>query len=346
MTLTVKTRIAIAMSAILAINALTGALAWSLRSRAADESERTQAAVDRADWIGRVSEGLTTFVSEATDLAFGVSSGVSEESSAEYGDLVGADQHLLRLVASPPADLEPEVVDRITTQLDELRPGVFAWINAEATRAGSSVRLTLTDAGRVRASVTSNITLPVSFTGLEGVDLRRAVRREAEALKDGTLRRAMADARADADAASKASARAGDLAANVTLAAILVGFVTAVMAAVWLYRTIAGPLRDAQAVAEDVAAGDYSAIFTRHSDDEIGSLVHAVEEMRDVVVGQVNVMREMAGAVIVTADGLTASVATLREIGQDTGCGASEVLDEVETNTMLLCSLASQMLKV
>jgi len=80
-------------------------------------------------------------------------------------------------------------------------------------------------------------------------------------------------------------------------------------ASVWLLRTIVGPLSDAKRTAERVAAGEYGAQFTRHSADEVGVLVGAIELMRDSVVSRINVMQEMAGAVLVTIDGVQEAAA-------------------------------------
>jgi methyl-accepting chemotaxis protein len=117
----------------------------------------------------------------------------------------------------------------------------------------------------------------------------------------------------------------------------------AVGTGVWLYRTIAGPLHEAKEVAERVAAGDFSATFPRHTNDEIGALVSAVEAMKDAVVGKVSIMREMAGAVLVTAESLRASVATVSESAGNNGNASA--LAEMDDSSQLLADLATQLIE-
>jgi len=158
----------------------------------------------------------------------------------------------------------------------------------------------LTDDGKLRSSVSTNVDVGADFSGMEPSAVRRAVRGQAEAFTKGTLRVALSDATADASAARAAAVEARDTAKAVTLGAIALSVLVALAAAVWLYRTIAGRFGRAQESARRVAAGDLDTTFEVHGNDEIGSLVEAIEEMRASVVGQLAVMREMAGAVIVT----------------------------------------------
>lgn len=96
--------------------------------------------------------------------------------------------------------------------------------------------------------------------------------------------------------------------AKPVLAAL--GLVVAIVAAVGLYRSIALPLSRARAFADTVASGHLEASFAHHRKDEIGALTHAVENMKDAVVRRIAVMREMAGAVLVTAESVRSEAIT------------------------------------
>ncbi|MRS12249.1 MAG: methyl-accepting chemotaxis protein [Actinobacteria bacterium] len=345
MSLTVKQRVGIAMAAVVLVNLVTGSIGWALHLRATESEQSARRATERAEWVAAVSEQVTVFVSEATELALSVAAGVSEESSAEYGDLVGADRAVTRLIDQVPADLDPAVAAATAASWESLRPEVFVWVNAEAERAGSSLRLTLNEDGQVRASTSSNIGVPARLEGLDAASARRVVRSDLESFHEGRLRRTLAQAGEDARDSVLESQRTRRIAVNVTIAAIGVSVIVALMAAVWLYRTIAGPLAAARQVAQRVAGGDYSATFDRPNNDEIGTLVHAVEEMRDAVVGSLNAMREMAGAVIATAGDVAAGARTVRKLTPNAGEELSEALDGVEKDSETLRSLADQMLR-
>ncbi len=346
MTLSVKTRIGVAMTLVVLVNLVAGGFSWLLHERAADFELASEHAAARSQWVAAVSEKVFAFASEATDIAIGVAKGESAESSAEYGDLVGADAATSRLIGRTPDDLDPGMAVDIAQRWEALRPAVFAWVNAEAEQADSTLRLTLGDAGEVRASTSSTIEVPAEFEGLDVPMMRRAVRSEVESFIAGELRSALGDAESDARTAGRAASRARDTAFTVTVAAIALSVIVAVIAAVWLYRTIAGPLIAAEQVARQVTAGDHSASFTKTRDDEIGALVHAVEEMRDTVVGHVNVMRELAGAVIVTAADVTAGAASVRDLTPNAGDHLTDVVTSLERHSTTLSQLADQMLRV
>jgi HAMP domain-containing protein len=345
MTLSVKQRIGVAMTLVVLVNLVAGGFSWLLHQRAASYELASERATARSQWVASVSARVFTFVSEATDLALGVQ-GASEESSAEYGDLVGADAATSRLIGRAPDDLDPDMAADIAGRWDALRPAVFTWVNAEAERADSTLRLTLGEGDGVRASTSSTIEVPAELDGLDVPLMRRAVRSEVESFIAGELRLALNDAENDARVAGRAASKARDTAFNVTVAAIALGLVVAIVAAIWLYRTIAGPLIAAEKVARQVTAGDYSAAFVKTRDDEIGALVHAVEEMRDTVVGHVNVMRELAGAVIITAGDVSAGAASVRELTPNANHRLSEVVTTVERRSATLSQLADQMLHV
>lgn len=343
MNLSVRRRIGLAMGIVVLVNVAAGAASWYLDTRALHEQDRADAAVRRATWLSTVSNDVTAFVSEATDLAFGVTGGRSEEGSAEYGDLVGTDASVRRLMAQAPVDLPAADAAALAAKWEDLRVAVFVWINAEAETGHSNTRLMLTDTGTLRASVQSNISTPSALIGMDTGSLRREVRRQTEAFRLGVLRTQVDGALAEADTARRREDESRRWASTITLVAIAASLVVAVGAAVWLYRTIAAPLSKAKKVAEAVSSGDYAASFDRHGTDEVGALIHAVEEMRDSVVRRIEVMREMAGAVIVTAEAAAEAARTAREraYGQgDTG----QALDAVVSRAETLSDLATQML--
>lgn len=345
MNLSVKARIAVAMLVVVAVNVIAGVAGWELHSRAVDADALAVRAANRASSLTTLSDDVTSFVNEATGLALAVNTGVSEESSAEYGDLIGANATVGRAIGALPSAAGGTTDATIGQHWESLRTAVFVWVNAEAERGESNVRLTLTDTGQVRASVRSNIERPAALAGMDAGALRREVRRESEAYKDDLLRVASANAMEEAQTARGAEARARALASNVTLVAIGISIIVALMAAVWLYGTIAGPLDEAKRVAEAVAGGDYARVFKRQSNDEIGALVHAVEDMRDAIVGKIAVMREMAGAVLVTAEGVEKSASAARQVAA-LGEGAIDVeLTKVEAGAGTLGMLAGQMLE-
>ncbi len=344
MNLSVKARIALAMTVVVAVNLIAGIAGWALHNRAVDAESEALRAANRASSLTALSDDVTTFISEATGLALAVNTGVGHEASAEYGDLIGANAKLEHVVdalagaAGGPEDAE------IAKRWDPLRVAVFVWVNAEAERGGSSVRLIMTEDNQVRSSFQSNIATPTALAGMDVGELRREVRRESEAYKDDLLRAASASAMEDAHIARDAEAQARLLASNVTLIAIAISVVIALLATVWLYGTIVRPLHAAKVVAEAVAGGDFSQSFKQQANDEIGALVHAVEDMRDAVVGKIAVMREMAGAVLVTAEGVGTSASAARQALLGEGDAGAELV-RVEAGADTLGTLAGQMLE-
>lgn len=344
--MSVRQRIAIAMTAAVLVNVVAGVASWWLHTRADTNELEARDATARAEWTSEVAGATTAFMSEATDLALGLRSGKSEESSAEYGDLVGADAAVSRLIERMPDGIEDDLARRIADEWNAVRPDVLAWVNLEAEDAGKPLRLWLTDDGKLRSSVSTNVDVGADFSGMEPSAVRRAVRGQAEAFTKGTLRVALSDATADASAARAAAVEARDTAKAVTLGAIALSVLVALAAAVWLYRTIAGPLGRAQESARRVAAGDLDTTFEVHGNDEIGSLVEAIEEMRASVVGQLAVMREMAGAVIVTAGDVAEGTRSIRALAVSDSEPFTEAIERVEGDSELLASLARQMLEV
>lgn len=343
--MSVRQRIAIAMIAAVLVNVVAGVASWWLNGRADTNERQARDASARAEWVSEVGGAVTSFMSEATDLALGVRSGKSEEASAEYGDLVGADAAVSRLIGRMPDGVEVDLARRIADEWTAVRPGVLTWVNLEAEDAGMPLRLSLTDAGRLRSSASTTIDASADLGSIEPGVVRRGIRAEAEAFSKGTLRIALSDATADASAARAAAIDARETAKTVTLAAIALSVLVALLAAVWLYQTIAGPLSRAHESARRITAGDLETSFEVHGSDEIGTLVQAVEEMRGSVVGQLAVMREMAGAVIVTAEDVADGTRSIRALGVSGDERFTEAIVRVEGDSELLSSLARQMLE-
>ncbi|MDZ4180946.1 MAG: HAMP domain-containing protein [Coriobacteriia bacterium] len=346
MSLNVKTRIAIVMTAVLLVSVAGGAVAWYLSDQAARNAEAARDAAARAEWAARFSAISTELMSESNDLALGVGGDSTAESSAEYGDVVGADQSAALLLKRAPGIIGEELATGLADEWELLRTRVYAWVNAEAAEEGWPTRMTLMDDGRVRASVGTNIATPTDLVGLNNNEVRRQVRSEFEAFRDRRLRDISRAANAEATAAGAAEAQARQLAERVTLGMLALGALVALIGAVWLYRTIAVPLAGAHDVARRVSEGEFDARFATHRADEIGDLVHAVEEMRDTVVSKVAIMREMAGAVLVIAEGVSRSAAEARSLVSETAGanGAGAALDDVAAQAAVLTDLSGQML--
>lgn len=138
---------------------------------------------------------------------------------------------------------------------------------------------------------------------------------------------------------------------NATLVLVVLSVLVAGLASLWLYRTIARPLGEARDFANRVAGGELDASFDRHSDDEIGTLTRAVANMKDTVASRVEVMREMAGVVIVNADDVhnAARHARVSLDGRPAAPFAAgdleRDLDEVVARAETLTGLAAQMLE-
>lgn len=302
MNLSVKARIAIAMTALVAVNTLSAGLSYVSFETAARHSRTADSAARLARDAEIASTRLTQFVADSRALGFTVSrSSVSEDSSVAYGRLQGAETDVDAALRALARDGSTDV-DALTSQWVEVRDTTFLWVNREAERSSSPFRLTRDPAGRFRASIDSNIVEPARIAAMTDVELSREVRDATESLKNATLRRIVSDAEKTAAAASAAETEARSRAIVTTLVLAALGLVMAAAAAMWLYRSIALPLAEARAYADRVAGGDLAAGFPHHRADEIGTLTHAVEAMKDAVVLRIATMREMAGAVLVTAE--------------------------------------------
>lgn len=332
MKLSVKARIVAAMITLVAVNTANAAISWNSFAAVASHNADASHALGLARDAERVSARLTQFVSDSRGVAFTLSrSHTPEDLSGSYGELQGSEAGVdaaLRLLASGDAQQSA----RALSQWNELRTTTYAWLNREAESAGSSFRLTKDGGGRYRASVGTNIHETSHTASLSDEEFSRVVRNASEALTGNTLRVVGTQAEmAAAEAARReAAVRSGAVRSILMLAAL--GLVVAVVAATWLYRSIALPLSRARDFADTVASGHLEASFAHHRTDEIGVLTHAVEDMKNAVVRRMATMREMAGAVLVTAEDVRIEAVA---------AGAPAVVHGAD----VLLSLSSQMLE-
>lgn len=84
--------------------------------------------------------------------------------------------------------------------------------------------------------------------------------------------------------------------------AIALTLLIGIVCAVWIARSISTPVNDAVAFAGAVEAGDLNAKIKRHPGGEIGGLTHAIEAMKNSLVGKMEQLKEVAGVVAVAAD--------------------------------------------
>ncbi|MHB9003299.1 MAG: hypothetical protein ACYC6C_04455, partial [Coriobacteriia bacterium] len=85
-----------------------------------------------------------------------------------------------------------------------------------------------------------------------------------------------------------------------------------------------------------------------HGADEIGELTRAMESMRDSVVARVDTLRELAGVVLVTAEGVQGAAVSARNEVEGVAAGemreVEQRIDDVVTHAATLENLALQML--
>lgn len=350
MQLSVKGRIAVAMTIVVVANAAAAAFGWFVYSQAAAYNVEARAASQRARLAAQASQRTTEFVSDAADLAFVTGrSTVSYDRSSAYGSVLGSEKRADGAIRSLAGAFPGERSRRIVRRWDDLRLVTYGWVNAEGARVGSPLRIRRMPDGGFRAGASAQLDLPPAYAAMDANQLRRAVRDAGDLLRNADLRTVAAEA----DAASREAAARADSAATLAMAGtaglVLASLLLAVGMAVWLYRTIATPLQRARAVADRVAAGDLAAAFDAHSTDEIGALTHAVENMKETVVHKVLVMREMAGAVLVTADGVHGAadhaLAEASRRRSEVGPALVHDISEVVARTDVLTGLATQMLE-
>jgi methyl-accepting chemotaxis protein len=185
--------------------------------------------------------------------------------------------------------------------------------------------------------------------GKSGPALRQAVLSESESMQYAVLGKLLSKADSVAAAASSAEAAARENAQRVTLILVALSVFVAIALGLWLYRGIVRPLGIARDYADRVAAGEYSASLGRHTNDEIGALTHAIENMKDNLVHEMEVMREMSGVIMITTEGIRASVSEIERVSREGSASQSEIDDgliEVGQQSDLLLELATQMLGV
>ena len=348
MRLSVSARIALVMSTVVAVNIVAGALTTALYAKAATSGAAAQAASMRASRAAVVSEHVTEFLGGATDLALSVSRATpSEEKSRLYGELIGEDQIVETTLASLLKTLPSAEAAENDRAWQHVRLATYFWVNGEARDGGAGFRIAQDSAGRFRASVASNLSTPTILIGLEGPALRTAVRDQAERLKFFTLGGVVSRADSDVRQSAIAESQARSAAQIGTVLLALLNVLVAAALGIVLYRGIARPLLAARGYADRVAHGEYDATLARHSDDEIGVLTAAVEKMKDNLVHEMTVMREMAGAVLFTADSVhaaaTRAAESLRKPGVKDGDVRSE-LEHVEAGASALMTLSADLI--
>lgn len=342
---TVRSRIIIVMAVLVLANAATAVVSRALYVRAAAYGAASQAAERRAGLAAAASDRVTAFSADAGTLAFAaLQSRTSEAVSRAYGDVVGSEQSathaLQRLAAAAPGSST-----QLGRQWDGVRLATYVWVNAEASQGGAALRIRNVPGQGYRASVESNLATPVALQAMAGGQMRDEVRSETAVLRDATLRSLVVASQQAADQAAAAEDLAARQAQGVTVALVLATLVLAVVGAVWLYRSIATPLARARSFADRVAQGDLYAMFESHRADEIGALTHAVENMRDAVVHEIAVMREMAGAVLITAEELRTAASHASGVAQASGAELASDLGEVQRHSEVLSGLAVQMIE-
>ena len=346
MTLNVRARIAIAMTILVAANIIAGAASAALYSRAATSSQEARVAAERAKRAAVASQAVTQFFGNATDMALAVSRATpSEERSRIYGSLIGQDLAAKSSVRS--VDTLVGSGEAATPAWERMRLATYLWINSEASASGADFRITKDARGAYRSSISSNLSTPAALAGKTGQGLRQAVLSEAEHMQYAVLGALSSKAEAEALSAAGSESAARENAQRITLLLVALSILVAIVLGLWLYRGIVRPLGVARDYADRVAAGEYSATLGRHSDDEIGALTRAVENMKDGLVREMEVMREMAGAVMITTEGIRSSVGDIERVSLDGAAASGDVgrsLADVGQQSDLLLELATQML--
>lgn len=345
---TVRGRIALAMTVLVIANAAGAGFSWWAYGQAARFSTEARLASARAALASAAAERVTAWSADTGTLAFAARQAtLSEEVSGPYGNLLGSELAAtgsLRRIGAVFGDDAPALM----RQWDELRLLAYLWVNAESAEGGNDLRITRMPDGRFRAAIHSNLTAPEQVDASSAAALRSAVRTKTELLKDGSLRRIVVSSEAAALTSARREDDARLLARNGTVASLLAGLMLAVIASAWLYRSIVLPLTSARVFADRVADGEWNATFPNHRADEIGTLTHAVENMKDAFVRKAAIMTEMAGAVLVTSrqvDAATKHAQHTAASGAVSATTLAEDLAAVSARTETLTGLAAQMLQ-
>lgn len=345
--LSVRTRIALSMALLLAITSATAATSWALSAQAGRMAERSRKAASVAQLAVQTSARVGAFVGDARALALSVSTGAgSEDVSEEYGAMLGSGDSADRAFRALCAAAGSTEASAAARRWDDVRLVTYVWINAQAAENGSAFRMTRAANGRYLASVSTSLVPPAELGSADSRRLKLAARDRAALLEDASLRALTKEFSAAAEAAAHDERTARDRTRDVTIALVIASLFSAVVATVWLYRTIATPLAKAREVADEVAAGDLDVRFSRHTADEIGVLTHAVENMTMVVASRIRVMHEMAGAVLVIADDVHAEAASALSRGDAAAeTAAHDELGRIAESAETLGVLARQMLE-
>lgn len=347
----IKMRITLVMTALLVINTATAAASWALNARAARFADQARSSLAVAQAVQSASESVTEFVSDNRALAFSVSrDSKSEYSSEDYGQVIGSERLASHEIARVAKLVPGTAATTATRQWESLRELSYAWVNAEAEHAGASLRMSRSEKGGYRASVSSTIEPPAELVSAGLEQFGREVTEQGNLLRNATLRALVNDASVRATAAMVAEAEARQLARSIVLGLVALSLAAAVVASVWLYRTIVTPVTRARHFADKVAAGDLTATLEHHTADEIGVLTHAIEAMKENLVSRMLVMQELAGAVMVTAEDVgDAATRALALSGSEDLARKAAVPDDLHSmvgRTRTLKELAAQMLSL
>jgi methyl-accepting chemotaxis protein len=340
--MSIRIRIAIAMSLVLLTASITAAVSWAMSDTADDAATAAVAASQRASWAAGARAHIRGYIGEASDITLALLEGESAEVSAEYGDLMGSDRTVRQTLEAAGSLVAPGEATALMADWDAVRAGVTDWVNSESADAGQALVLIASE-DRLRASTGATPEAPATLAGMATDQKRAQVRAWVEALTDGRLRAVAQEAEQEAHAAEAKAVTARRAAAAATLAMLALNVLVALGAGIWLYRTIATPLAKAQRVAVQVAAGDFAAQFPPASADEIGTLLSTVERMRDAVLAKVSALREVAGAVLVTSESLHAAVMRVSDLPNDDP-GLPQTMEEMDASSRLLNDLAVQMI--
>lgn len=348
MKLSVSARVALVVGTIVAVNILAGATTTVLYARASASGVVAREAADRASKAALASEHVTEFLGGATDLALAVSRPTpSEEKSRLYGELIGEDQEVESSLTSLGRTLSTAEAADSGKAWQRARIAAYYWVNGEAREGNAGFRIAQDSEGRFRSSVDSNLTTPTTLMGLGGPALRTAVRDQTERFKFYTLGGIVRRADSDARRSAAAETQARSVAQTGTVVLGLVNLLVATVLGIALYRGISRPLLAAREYADRVSRGEYDAVLASHSADEVGALTQAVETMKNNLVHEMVVMREMAGAVLFTADSVrTAAASAAASLGKPgvTERAVRGELEKVEVGASALMQLSAEMI--
>ena len=115
-----------------------------------------------------------------------------------------------------------------------------------------------------------------------------------------------------------------------TVGMFLIGAVLAVVAALWLVRTLVPRLLQARLAAERVAGGDLTGRVQSHSKDEAGDLLDAIGKMNAGLAGVVTQVRSSADSVVSTASQVAAGTTDLSQRTEEQASSLQETAASME----------------